>query len=153
MAKGKPAPLLNLFDFEEQTEPAPVVTAHIPGFETMAPETQEALCTMVQVAYGAASRGELPGHAKGADSFALGRLEDQWPHAYAFVAQARKHGLTDPALNPVQVSTAGRREFDLDELARYANELLRGVRSIKPTMTPERWAQATAKAREQGGKS
>ncbi len=149
MAKGKPAPVLNLFDFEE---PKTVVTAHIPGFETMEPETQEALCTMVQVAYDAASRGELPGHEKAADSFALARLEDQWPHSYAFVAQARKHGQADPALTPLKVSPAGRREFDLAELARYANELLRGVRSDRPAMTPERWAQATARVREIGGK-
>jgi len=90
---------------------------------------------------------------KAADSFALARLEDQWPHAYAFVAQARKHGQADPALTPVKVSPAGRREFDMAELARYANELLRGVRSDRPGMTPERWAQATAKVREIGGKS
>ena len=85
---------------------------------------------------------------KGADSFALGRLEDLNHHAYAFVAQARKHGSTDPSLTPVRVSAAGRREFDLDELARYANELLRGVRSVKPTMTLERWGEAIAKVRE-----
>lgn len=139
-------------DLFAEPEPAPVVTAHIPGFETMKPETQEALCTMVQVAYDAASRGELPG-PRGADAFALARLEDLNHHAYAFVAQARKHGSTDPSLNPVQVSAAGRREFDLDELARYANELLRGVRSIKPTMTKERWGEAIAKVREIGGKS
>jgi hypothetical protein len=89
---------------------------------------------------------------KGADAFAMARLEYQWPHAYAFVAQARKYGSTDPSLTPVRVSDAGRREFDLDELARYANELLRGVRSIKPAMTPERWGEATVKVRELGAK-
>lgn len=139
-------------DLFAEPEPTPVVTAHIPGFETMKPETQEALCTMVQVAYDAASRGELPG-PRGADAFALARLEDLNHHAYAFVAQARKHGSTDSSLTPVQVSAAGRREFDLDELARYANELLRGVRSIKPTMTKKRWGEAIAKVREIGGKS
>lgn len=152
-------------DLFADPEPAPVigvdlatgkdygtVTAHIPGFEKMAPKTQEALCTMVQAAYDAASRGQLPG-PRGADAFAMARLEDQWPHAFAFVAQARKSGSTDPSLTPVQVSAAGRREFNLDELARYANELLRGVRSTRPTMTPERWGEAIAKVREIGGKS
>jgi hypothetical protein len=91
--------------------------------------------------------------AKGADSFALARLEDLNHHAYAFVAQARTYGSTDPSLIPVQVSSAGRREFDMDELARFANELLRGVRSIKPTMTPERWGEAIQRVREIGGKS
>lgn len=168
MAKGNPALAPNLFDFEEPATVIDVdlvvskdhaVTAHIPGFESMAPATQKALGDVVQSVVALAqevldtSSHQGAGPAKAADSFALGRLEDQWPHAYAFVAQARKHGLTDPALTPVQVSTAGRREFDLAELARYANDLLRGVRSIKPTMTPERWAQATAKAREIGGKS
>lgn len=110
------------------------------GAKALTDAEMEAFCSCVNV-------------ERAADSFALGRLEDQWPHTYAFVAQARKMGLTDPALIPVQVSPAGRREFDLDELSRYANELLRGVRSIKPTMMPERWAEATAKAREIGGKS
>jgi hypothetical protein len=156
-----PSLTLDLF---AEPEPAPVVTAHIPGFQTMKPETQEALCTMVRVAYDAASRGELLPRVKddaiystelsrGADSFALARLEDLNHHAYAFVAQARHAGSTDSSLIPVQVSAAGRREFDMDELARFANEVLRGVRSIKPTMTPERWAQATQKVREMGGKS
>ena len=90
---------------------------------------------------------------RAADSFAIARLEDQCHHAYAFVAQARKHGSADPALTPVQVSAAGRREFDMDELSRFANELLRGVRSIKPTMTPERWALAIQCVREMGAKS
>ncbi len=91
--------------------------------------------------------------SRGADAFALARLEDLNHHAYAFVAQARHAGLTDPSLTPVQVSAAGRREFDMDELARFANELLRGVRSIRPTMTPDRWGEAIAKVREMGGKS
>lgn len=90
---------------------------------------------------------------KAADSFALGHLEDHSHAAYAFVAQARKHGSTDPSLTPVRVSAAGRREFDLDELARYANEVLRGVRSTRPTMTPERWGEAIEKVRELGGAS
>lgn len=72
---------------------------------------------------------------------------------YAFVAQARHHGHTDPSLTPVRVSAAGRREFDVLELSRFANELLRGVRSDRPAMTPERWAEASAKARETGGKA
>ena len=142
---------LSLFDLEPA--PAPVVTAHVRGFETMKPETQEAICTMVQAAYDAATRGDLPGHVKAADSFALGKLEDFNPHALAFVAQARKHGATDPSLTPVSVSAAGRREFDVLELSRYANELLRDVRSDRPAMTPERWGEAIAKVREIGGKS
>lgn len=99
---------------------------------------------------GVVAHGDVPGHAKAADTFALGRLEELNPHALAFVAQARHHGLTDPALEPVRVSEAGRREFDLAELARYANELLRGVRSLAPQMTPERWGEAIAKVREIG---
>ncbi len=90
---------------------------------------------------------------RGADAFALAHLEDLNHHAYAFVAQARHAGLTDPSLTPMQVSAAGRREFDLDELARFANEVLRGVRSVKPTMTKERWGEAIARVREMGGKS
>lgn len=133
-------------------DPEPTVTAHIPGFEKMAPETQQALGEMVQAVWSAADRGQLPG-PRGADAFAMARLEDQWPHAFAFVAQARKSGSTDPSLTPVQVSPAGCREFDLDELARYANELLRGVRSDRPAMTPERWGEAIQRVREMGGKS
>lgn len=142
---------LDLFT-ETAPEPAPMVTAHIPGFEQMAPETQEALCTMVKTAHDAASRGELPG-PRGADAFAMARLEDFNPHAYAFVAQARKHGAKDPSLTPVVVSAAGRREFDVLELSRYANELLRGVRSDRPALTPERWGEAIVVVRGMGGRS
>lgn len=88
--------------------------------------------------------------AKAADTFALARLDLLNPHAYAFVATARHYGHTDRALAPVRVSAAGRQEFDEAELARFANELLRGVRSDRPAMTPERWAEASAKAREIG---
>lgn len=70
------------------------------------------------------------------------------PHLLAFVAQARHHGHTDPALEPIRVDSAGRRLFNETEIVRFANELLRGVRSDRPAMTPERWAQAIAKARE-----
>ena len=70
MAKGKPTPAPSLFDFEEP-EIAPVVTAHIPGSDTMAPETLEALCTVAKVVWSAADRiavaycafcGEKPPH-------------------------------------------------------------------------------------------
>lgn len=60
----------------------------------------------------------------------------------AFVAQARHHGHTDPALTPISVDSAGRRLFDEVEVTRFANELLRGVRSDRPAMTPERWSEA-----------
>ena len=67
---------------------------------------------------------------------------------YAFVAQARWHGFTDPALGYVYIDKAGRGIVDEVEVVRFANELLRGVRSDRPAMTPERWAEAIAKARE-----
>lgn len=67
---------------------------------------------------------------------------------YAFVAQARWHGFTDPALGYVYIDKAGRGIVDEVEVARFANELLRGVRSDRPAMTPERWAEAIAKVRE-----
>jgi hypothetical protein len=66
----------------------------------------------------------------------------------AFVAQARHYGHTDPSLTPVAVTEARRRIFDELEVIRFANELLRGVRSDRPRMTPERWREATLKARE-----
>jgi hypothetical protein len=44
--------LLSLFDDPEPAMP----TAHIPGFEKMAPETQDALCTMVKAVWTAADR-------------------------------------------------------------------------------------------------
>lgn len=66
---------------------------------------------------------------------------------YAFVAQARWHGHTDPSLDRVYIDKAGRSIVDEVEVTRFANELLRGVRSDRPTMTPERWADAIATAR------
>lgn len=68
-------------------------------------------------------------------------------HLYAFTAQARHHGHTDPALTVLGTDPGGRNLFDEREVARFANELLCGVRSDRPTMTPERWAAAIAKAR------
>ena len=73
-------------------------------------------------------------------------------HLYAFIAQAKCHGHTDPALSNFWVDGAGRSRYDEREVARFANELLCGVRSDRPSMTPERWALAIAKAREWGGK-
>lgn len=71
----------------------------------------------------------------------------------AFIAQAKHHGQTDPCLKPLGTDSGGRNLFDEAEVTRYANELLRGVRSTRPTMTPERWGEAIAKVREMGGKS
>jgi hypothetical protein len=71
---------------------------------------------------------------------------------HAFIAQARHHGQTDPALTDFTVDGAGRRHYDEREVARFANELLCGVRSDRPTMTPERWTLAIMKARELGRK-
>jgi hypothetical protein len=131
-------------DLFAETEPAPVVTAHIPGFEKMKPETQQALGNMVQAVYDAADRGELPSIAT---TKKLGL-----DHAmYAFIAQAKHYGMTDPSLTPACVTEAGQRIYEEAEVARYANELLRGVRSVKPTMTKERWALAIQKVRELGG--
>lgn len=73
-------------------------------------------------------------------------------HMYAFIAQAKYHGHTDPALGIFWVDSAGRSRYDEREGARFANELLCGVRSDRPVMTPERWALAIAKVREIGGK-
>lgn len=61
-------------------------------------------------------------------------------HALAFRAAAKHYGHTDPALA----------SDDPAELARFANELLRGVRSDRPAMTPERWGEARAKVLEIG---
>lgn len=70
------------------------------------------------------------------------------PHPYAFIAQARHHGHTDPCLEPVAITEGGRRLFNEIEVIRFANELLRGVRSDRPGMTPERWAEAIQKVRQ-----
>ncbi len=75
------------------------------------------------------------------------------PGMLAFIAQAKHHGQTDPCLKPIGTDPGGRSLFDEAEVARYANELLRGVRSVKPTMTKERWGEAIAKVREMGGRS
>ena len=69
-------------------------------------------------------------------------------HLYAFIAQAKCHGRTDPALSNFWVDGAGRSRYDEREVARFANELLCGVRSDRPSMTPERWSVAIQKARE-----
>ncbi len=74
------------------------------------------------------------------------------PGMLAFIAQAKHHGHTDPCLKPIGTDPGGRNLFDELEVARFANELLCGVRSDRPAMTPERWALAIAKAREWGGK-
>ncbi|WP_395138514.1 hypothetical protein [Armatimonas sp.] len=75
------------------------------------------------------------------------------PGMLAFIAQARHHGQTDASLKPIGTDAGGRNLFDEVEVARFANELLCGVRSDRPSMTPERWALAITKAREIGGKS
>ena len=75
------------------------------------------------------------------------------PQLLAFVAQARHHGHTDAGLVPTSTDSGGRRLFDEREVARFANEVICGVRSDRPTMTPERWALAIQKAREIGVKS
>lgn len=75
------------------------------------------------------------------------------PGMLAFIAQAKHHGQTDPCLKPLGTDPGGRNLFDEAEVARFANEVLRGVRSVKPTMTPERWGEAIARVRELGGKS
>jgi hypothetical protein len=46
------------------------------------------------------------------------------------------------------VDIAGLKYFDELEVCRFANELLRGVRSDRPALTPERWREAIQKARE-----
>jgi hypothetical protein len=57
------------------------------------------------------------------------------PHRLAFVAALRHYKLADG-----QFLT--RYALDYREADRKANELLRGVASDKPEMTPERWGQA-----------
>lgn len=52
----------SLFDEVEEEPSQP--TAHIPGFETMAPETQHALGQMVIAVWEAASSGKLPHQGK-----------------------------------------------------------------------------------------
>lgn len=52
----------SLFDEVEEEPSQP--TAHIPGFETMAPETQQALGQMVIAVWDAASSGKLPHQGK-----------------------------------------------------------------------------------------
>lgn len=70
------------------------------------------------------------------------------PTALAFAAVAIHAGIKDPALAPTRIDTAGCRFFDERELSRLANELLCGVRSDKPKMTPERWRLATEKVQK-----
>lgn len=142
---------LSIFDLEpEEVTAAPVsvpypgdeksvepISAHIPGFEKACPETQEALATMVQVAYQAATEGRLPGQVSYFD-----------PHPLAFAGVCRSVGLSDPALEPISISDVGRRQYDEREMARLANEHLTGVRSDRPKMTPERWREAGRKVLE-----
>lgn len=71
-------------------------------------------------------------------------------HMYAFIAQAKCYGHTDPALSNSWVDGAGRSRYDEREVARFANEVICGIRSDRPTMTPARWGEATAKVRERG---
>jgi hypothetical protein len=132
---------LSLFDLEPEEVTAastpPPISAHIPGFEKACPETQEALVTMVQVAHQAATEGRLPGQVTKFD-----------PHPLAFVGVCRSVGLTDSALESVSISGVGRRQYDERELARLANEHLTGIRSDRPSMTPERWREAGRKVLE-----
>ena len=58
----------SLFDFDEVEEQSGQPTAHIPGFETMAPETQQALGQMVIAVWDAASSGKLPHQGKKAEA-------------------------------------------------------------------------------------
>lgn len=117
------------------------VSAHIPGFESMKPKTQQALATVVQVVAEAASAGKLPGQPNATSN-----------HVLAFVAACKSAGLTDPALKPVTVSGIGRCDYDVVELSRLANELLRGVRSDRPELTPARWKEAGEIARQRGAR-
>lgn len=55
-------------------------------------------------------------------------------HAHAFAAVARCYAPDHPALV---------RPLDPVALARFANEVLRGVASDRPALTPQRWAQAS----------
>lgn len=63
MKNGQQASLFDLLE-EEPSQP----TAHIPGFETMAPETQQALGQMVIAVWDAASSGKLPHQVKKAEA-------------------------------------------------------------------------------------
>lgn len=116
---------MNLFDFD--FEPAPAPKALVPTPE--APETPEG------------DRIFVPSLAH----------FDRDLHAYAFAAVARYYGHADSALSPCFISTSGRRQHNLTELTRFANELLRGVRSDRPAMTSERWGEATARVLELAG--
>lgn len=125
------------------------VTAHIHGFEDMASETQKALGNVVQSVVALAQEVLATAVPDPTTTKKLGLDHSM----YAFIAQAKHHGHTDPSLTPACVTEAGQRIYEEAEVARFANEVLRGVRSIKPTMTPERWALAIEKVRELGGKS
>ena len=116
-------------------DPKPLVEISVPGMEKKTPEQLVHLAALA-----IAIADEIcPASQRG---------QSINPHLLAFVAQARHYGHTDPALTPISVDSAGRRLFDEVEVTRFANELLRGVRSARPAMTPERWAEAIAKARE-----
>lgn len=121
---------LSLFDF-----PAPESPAQAPPTpaKTVAPKP-----------LGETEGNPRPKHA----AFSLRAFD---PVALAFAAVAVGKGFQDPALAPTRIDTAGCRFFDERELSRFANEMLCGVRSDKPTMTPERWRLATEKVRTGDG--
>lgn len=69
-------------------------------------------------------------------------------HALAFAAIACKHGHEDKSLIPIHRNSGGQNFYDETELARFANWLICGVRSDRPSMTPARWAEAISIVKE-----
>lgn len=128
---------LDLFTEPEPT-PAPLIEISVQGIEHKSPE-QIAHLSLLALAV---ADSACPAHQRG---YSIN------PHLHAFIAQARHAGLADPALEPIRTDGAGRRLYDEREVARYANELLRGVRSDMPPMTPKRWAEAIQAVREGKG--
>ena len=159
MAKAKQQQgLISLFD---EPEP-PIPTAHVPGFEKMKPETQQAIGQMILTAIEAVNDGRLPLHTSASQErfvteastvscdqpgFWANKLQEMGEMrllaARAFIEVARRSGIEHQALIPTGTDSNGQKTFDFDAITRLANQMRGRPESLKPELKTEAdWQEA-----------
>jgi hypothetical protein len=122
-----------------------VVTAHIPGFETMKPETQKAVGDVVNAVVALAK--EVLDTASHEPGFWASKLQEMGEMrllaARSFIEIARRSGIEHEAVKPTGTDSTGQRTYDMNAVTRLAN-LMRGKpESLKPELkTGADWQEA-----------
>jgi hypothetical protein len=159
MAKSKQQQcLMSLFD---EPEP-PMPTAHVPGFEKMKPETQQAIGQMILTAIEAVNDGRLSLRTPATEErfvteastvscdqpgFWANKLQEMGEMrllaARSFIEVARRSGIEHEALTPTGTDSNGQRTYDFDAITRLANKMRGRPESLKPELKTEGdWQEA-----------